>query len=58
MGFGGLHRCQRATNDDVQNYEDELSDLLTQTKHSVEMIDNVTEATINIGCQEAKIFLD
>ena len=58
MGVGGLHRCQRATNDDVQSYEDELSDLLTQTKYSVEMIDNVTEATINIGCQKAKIAID
>ena len=58
MGVGWLHRCKRATNDDVQSYEDALSDLLAQTKHSVVMIDNVTEATIKIGCQKAKIALD
>lgn len=58
MGVGGLHQCQRASNDDVQSYEDALSDLLAQTKHSVVLIDNVTEATINIGCQKAKIALD
>ena len=58
MGAGGFHRFKRATNDDVQSYEDALSDLLAQTKHSVELIDNVTEATIKIGCQKAKIALD
>ena len=58
MGVGWLHRCKRATNDDVQSYEDVLSDLLAQTKHSVELIDNVNEAMIEIGCQKAKIALD
>ena len=58
MGIGGLHRFKRATNDDVQSYGDALSDLLAQTKHSVELIDNVTEATIKIGCQKAKIAVD
>ena len=58
MGIGGLHRFKRATNDDVQNYEDALSDLLAQTKHSVELIDNVTGAMIEIGCQKEKIAID
>jgi len=58
VGVGGLHQCQRASNDDVQSYEDALSDLLAQTKHSVELIDNVTGAMIEIGCQKAKISID
>ena len=58
MGAGAFHRFKRASNNDVQSYEDALSDLLAQTKHSVELIDNVTGAMIEIGCQKAKIAID
>ena len=58
MGAGAFHRFKRATSDDDQSEEDELSDLLAQTKHSVELIDNVTGAMIEIGCQKAKIAID
>ena len=58
MGAGAFHRFKRATNDDDQSDKDALSDLLAQTKHSVELIDNVNEAMIEIGCQKAKIALD
>ena len=58
MGAGGFHRFKRASNDDVQSDKDALSDLLAQTKHSVELIDNVTGATIKIGCQKIKIAID
>ena len=58
MGAGGFHRFKRASNNDVQSYEDALSDLLAQTKHSVELIDNVTGAMIEIGCQKIKIAID
>ena len=58
MGVGGFYRFKRATNDDVQSYKDALSDLPTQTKQSVEVINKVTEAMIEIGCQKTKIVLD
>ena len=58
MGLGGLNRFKRATNYDDQSYKDELSDLLAQTKQSVEVIDNLTEAMIEIGCQKIKIIID
>ena len=58
MGAGAFHRFKRATNDDDQSDKDALSDLLAQTKHSVELIDNVTGAMIEIGCQKAKISID
>ena len=58
MGAGAFHRFKRTSNNDFQSYEDALSDLLAQTKHSVELIDNVTGAMIEIGCQKAKIAID